>query len=98
MHREVATDTSLNLAVTITEFNLPLTEISWFIDSRPAIEANARINITNTNTSFPPATSTLTLDSVQFPIEGGQYRVTAVNPAGMSTTSFNVSVSCKLLS
>ena len=79
----------------ITQFNLPLTEITWFIDGTPATEANERLSITNTSTATPPATSTLTLDSVQFPAEGGLYSVTAVNPAGMVTTAFNVTVSCK---
>ena len=56
---------------------------------------NERITITNTSTASPPATSTLILDPVQFPAEGGLYSVTAVNPAGMVTTAVNVTVSCK---
>ena len=91
----MATGTPLVLAVTITEFNLPLTDITWFIDGTPATGANERISITNTSTATPPAFSTLTLDPVQFPAEGGLYSVTVVNPAGMDTTAFNVTVSCK---
>ena len=94
---EVTVDTLLYLEVTFNLFNLPLTEITWFIDGTPATDVNSRVNITNTSAASPPATSTLTLDPVQFPAEGGLYSVTAVNPAGMDTTAFNVTVYCKNL-
>ena len=92
---EVTTGTPLGFTVTITDFNLPLTEITWYIDNTPATEANRRITITDTSTTSPPATSTLTLFSVQLPAEGGVYSVTAVNPAGMATTTATVTVTCK---
>ena len=92
---EVTVDTLLYLDMVFRVFNLPLTNINWFIDGTPATEANSRVTIINTSTTSPPATSTLTLDPVQFPAEGGMYSVTAVNPAGMDTTAFNVTVSSK---
>ena len=92
---KVATGIPLILSVNITEFNLPLTDITWFIDGTLATEANERVTITNTSTASPPASSTLTLDPVQFPAEDGLYSVTAVNPAGMVTTAFNVTIYCK---
>ena len=92
---EVTTGTPLSFAVIITDFNLPLTEITWYIDGTPATTEIERITITNTSTTSPPATSTLTLDPVQLPIESGLYSVTVVNPAGMATTTFAVSVSGK---
>ncbi len=73
----------------ITEFNLPLTEIIWFIDGVPATGV---LTITNTSTTSPPATTTLTLDPVQLPSESGLYSVTAANPAGNDTITFNVTV------
>ena len=79
--------------MTITDFNLPLTEISWFIDGVPATAVTGRtgvLTITNTSTTSPPATTTLTLDPVQLPSESGLYSVTAFNPAGMETITFNV--------
>ena len=79
----------------ITEFNLPLTDITWFIDGTPATEANERLSITNTSTATPPATSTLTLDSVQFPAEGGVYFVRATNPTGTAAGTLTVTVTCK---
>ena len=94
---EVTTGSPLGFSVIITEFNLPLTEIIWSIDGTPVTEANARITITNTDTITPPATSELTLDPVQFPSDGGQYSVTAVNPAGMDNSTVTVTVTCKAL-
>ncbi len=85
----------LTLTVTITDFNLPLTEITWFIDGVPATAVSGRagvLTITNTSTTSPPATTTLTLDPVQLPRESGLYSVTAFNPAGMDTTTFNVTI------
>ncbi len=79
--------------MTITDFNLPLTEITWFIDGVPATAVTGRtgvLTITNTSTTSPPATTTLTLDPVQLPSESGLYSVTAFNPAGMDTITFNV--------
>ena len=79
--------------MTITDFNLPLTEITWFIDGVPATAITGRtgvLTITNTSTTSPPATTTLTLDPVQLPSESGLYSVTAFNLAGMDTTTFNV--------
>ena len=84
------------LVVTITEFNLPLTEITWFIDDTPATDMNSRVNITTTSTASPLAISTLTLDPIQFSAESGLYSVTVVNPAGMDNTAFDVTVYCKI--
>ena len=36
----MATGSALFMTVTITEFNLPLANITWFIDGAPATEAN----------------------------------------------------------
>ena len=94
---EVVAGTPLVLTVNITEFNLPLSEITWFIDGTPATTAITRITITATSTISPPTTSTLTLDPVMFPNEGGVYSVRAINPAGMNTTFFNVTITCESL-
>ena len=83
------------LSIIITEFNLPLTDIIWLIDGTPATVAIPRVTIANNGTSSPPVISTLTLDAALYPSEGGQYSVTAINPAGMDTTTFNVTVSCE---
>ena len=82
---------NLTLTVTITDFNLPLTEISWFIDDDPVIERPG-IVITNTSINSPPATSTLELRPIRFTSEGGLYSVIVANPAGNDTTVFNVMV------
>ena len=91
---ELVTGTPLSLTVTFDSFNLPLSEITWFIDGTPAAEVNERVNIVNTDIISPPTTSTLSLN-ILFPNEGGQYSVTAVNPAGVATTAVNVTVYCK---
>ncbi len=92
---EFVAGSTLTLTVTITDFNLPLTEIIWFIDGVPATAVTGRtgvFTITNTSTTSPPATTALTLDPVQLPSESGLYSVTAVNPAGMDTVTFNITV------
>ena len=92
----MVTGNPLSLTVNITEFNLPLTEITWFIGGTPTANVtDSALTITNTSTTSPPATSTLTLDLIQFPAQGGQYSVTVVNPAGMDTFIFNVTVNGK---
>ena len=93
---EVVTDTPLILTVNITGFNLPLTDITWCIDGVQATNGTGNITIKNVNMDSPPATSTFVLDSVQFPIERGLYSVVATNDAGNDTTTFNVTVTCKL--
>ena len=92
---EVVTDTTLTLTVIITEFNLPLTDISWFVDGVQAIDGTENIMITNANTDTPLATSTFIIDPVQFPTERGLYSVVATNDAGSDMTTFNVTVTCK---
>ena len=93
---EVMVDGTLTLTVTITDFNLPLTDISWFIDGIPVAETGLNLTITSTITTSPPATSTLTLNPVQFASEGGLYSVRAVNPAGNDTAVITVTITCKL--
>ena len=93
---EVVTGNPLSLTVTITEFNLPLTVITWFINGTPTADVTDRVTtITNTSITSPPATSTLTLDRVLLPAQGGMYSVRVVNPAGMNTTIFNITVNGK---
>ena len=93
---EVVTDTALILTVSITGFNLPLTDITWFVDRAQATNGTGNIVITNINMDSPPVTSTFVLDPVQFPIERGLYSVVATNDAGNGMTTFNVTVMCKL--
>ena len=93
---EVVTDTALIRSVNITGFNLPLTDITWFIDGVQATSGTGNITITNLDMDSPPATSTFVLDPVQFPIERGLYSVMATNDAGNDMTTFNVTVTCKL--
>ena len=93
---EVVTDTALILTVNITGFNLPLTDITWYIDGAQATNGTGNITITNVTMDSPPATSTFVLDPVQFPIERGLYSVVATNGAGNDMTTFNVTVTCKL--
>ena len=93
---EVVTDTALILTVNITGFNLPLTDITWYIDGAQATNGTGNITITNINMDSPPATSTFVLDPVQFPAERGLFSVVATNDAGNDMTTFNVTVTCKL--
>ena len=92
---EVVTDTALTLSVNITDFNLPLTNITWFVDGVQATDGTGNITITNANASTPPATSTFIIDPVQFLTERGLYSVMATNDAGSDMTTFNVTVTCK---
>ena len=93
---EVVTDTALILTVNITGFNLPLSDITWYIDGVQATNGTGNITITNINMNSPPASSRFVLDPVQFPIVRGLYSVMATNDAGNDMTTFNVTVTCKL--
>ena len=95
---EVTVGSALTLMVGITEFNLPLTSITWMEDGQVLMNNTDNIIIiTHGNLEAPPTTSTLVHDPIQSPIENGTYEVTVVNPAGQSTTTFTVIVNGKEL-
>ena len=91
---EVVVGEDLVLSTSITEFNLPITNIVW---TQNGVTVNsAHITTTSMNTSAPNGTATLTLSPVNAPSDGGTYIVTAINDAGSDSTVFTVNVTCKL--
>ena len=89
---EVTVESALSLMVNITEFNLPLTSITWMEDGQVLMNNTDNIVITHGSFAAPPTASTLVRDPIQSPIENGTYEVTVMNPAGQSTTTFTVIV------
>ena len=89
---EVTVESALSLMVNITEFNLPLTSITWMEDEQVLMNNTDNIVITHGSFAAPPTSSTLVRDPIQSPIENGTYEVTVMNPAGQSTTTFTVIV------
>ena len=95
---QVTVGNALTLTVNITEFNRPLTEITWTEDGKMLINNTDNIIITHGSFAAPPTTSALVRDPIQSPMNGGTYELTVVNPAGASMTTFNVTVNGKQIS
>ena len=95
---QVTVGNALTLTVNITEFNRPLTEITWTEDGKMLINNTDNIIITHGSFAAPPTTSTLVRDPIQSPMNGGTYELTVMNPAGASMTTFNVTVNGKQIS
>ena len=93
----VTVGSALTLMVDITEFNLPLTSITWMEDGQVLMNNTDNIIITHGNFEAPPTTSTLVCDPIQSPMDNGTYQVTVMNPAGESMTTFTVIVNGKQL-
>ena len=94
---EVTVGSALTLMVDITQFNLPLTSITWMEDGQVLMNNTDNIVITHGSFAAPPTTSTLVRDPIQSPMDNGTYEVTVVNPAGQSMTTFIVNVNGKQL-
>ncbi len=93
---EVEDGSDLTLSVSITGFNVHLTDISWtqLGSTLTSGQGGGRVTITNTPLMTAPVNSTLTITSV-LPNESGSYVVTATNAAGNDSFMFSVSVTCK---
>ena len=83
---------TLEISVDITGFNLPITSITWTLDGSELTNATDRVTILNSGLDPLMATSTLVVDPVETLMDEGVYNITVENPAGMSTTSYTVSV------
>ena len=82
--------------VNITEFNLPLTDITWMEDGQVLMNNTDNITITHGSFEAPPTTSTLVCDPIQSVMNNGTYEITVVNPAGQSMTTYTVIVNGRL--
>ena len=88
----------LTLQVSITGFNLAITDLVWTRNGNTLVDQMDGISITDTSLVSPPGTSTLMLDSVVTPdMHAGTYVVNATNPAGSDVSTFNVSVAGEYL-
>ena len=91
---EVEEGSDLTLSVIITDFNVPITDITWTQIGNALTSGQGRVTITNTPMMTAPVNSTLMITSI-LPNEAGSYVVTAINDAGSDTFMFNVTVTCK---
>ena len=91
---EVDEGSDLTLSVSITDFNVPITDISWTQLGNALTCGQGRITITNTPMMTAPVNSTLMITSI-LPNEAGSYVATAINDAGSDTFMFSVTVTCK---
>ncbi len=90
---DVTVGDPLVLTVNITDFNLPLTEVTWEVVGGVTLtNTTPRVTIVTSDLQVDPASSTLTLDMVVSLMDQGQYRATAINPAGNTSTTFDVTV------
>ena len=94
---EVTVGSPLTLMVGITQFNMPLTSITWMEDGQVLMNNTDNIIITHGSFEAPPTTSTLVRDPIQSPMDNGTYEITVVNPAGESMTTYTIIVNGKEL-
>ena len=89
----VVVGANLTLAVDVTDFNQPLTAVTWSRGATELTNATVSVTIINSDLSIAPATSMLTVSPVVSPsADEGQYTVTAESPAGTSDIFFDVDV------
>ena len=90
---QVVVGANLSLAVDITDFNQPLTAVTWRRGATELTNSTTGITIVNSDLSIAPATSMLTISPVVSPgNDEGTYIVTAESPAGASDNVFDVNV------
>ena len=103
---EVVVGDDLVLNTTFTEFNLPITNVSWTRNGEMVTSATDRITISISGTAIDiditgtialNETITLTVSPVNASSDGGTYIVTATNEAGSDMTVFTVNVTGELM-
>ena len=94
MDVEVEVGSPLTLSVNVTEFNLPIDDVTWTMNDNVIQNGTDGFTITYTDLDAPPSMVVLTLDEVISPAsDNGQYTVSVSNPAGIDTSTFNITVS-----
>ena len=89
---ELEAGNDLMLSVNITRFNLPLTNITWSHAGNILTSGVDRVSITTSSPlTSPPVMSTLQRTSL-IPLDFGIYVVTATNPVGNDSLTFDVEV------
>ena len=93
---EVVTGQTLTLSVSISNFNINLTSISWTKDGNSLTSGQDRVTITNPTlpATTAPVNSTLQLTST-LPSDSGSYVITSTNAAGSDNFTFSVSITGK---
>ena len=90
---EVVAGQTLTLSVSISDFNINLTSISWTKDGDSLTSGQARVTITNPTlpATTAPVNSTIQLTST-VPYDSGSYVITSTNAAGSDDFTFSVSI------
>ena len=89
---ELEAGNDLRLSVNITRFNLALAIITWSHGGSILTDGVNRVTITTSSPlTSPPVMSTLQRTSL-IPLDFGMYVVTATNPVGSDTFTFDVEV------
>ena len=90
---------TLTLSVSISDFNLPLMDISWMQGSTTLTDGVGGVTITNSPTlpvMSGSVLSTLQLSTVT-PADSDTFTVTATNAAGNTMVTFTVTVEGKVV-
>ena len=87
---------TLILSVSISDFNLPLMDISWMQGSTTLTDGVGGVTITTLPVMSGSVLSTLQLSTVT-PADSDTFIVTATNAAGNTVVTFTVTVEGKML-
>ena len=94
MDVEVEIFTQLVLTANISDFNLAVDGVTWMRDGS-IIESGNGFTLANSSLDTPPAVVTLTRIVMSPNQDSGIYTVNVSNPAGLDTSTFNVTVTGK---
>ena len=92
---EIPIGNTLSLSAEIANYNLPLTSVRWSFNNESLINGQDRFNLTLPSLSVQaPVMSSLQRTSV-IPVDSGDYKLIASNPAGSNELSISVTVTGK---
>ena len=92
---EIPVGTMLSLSANITTYNLPLTSVTWSFNDETLVHEQDRVTLTIPPLSRQaPVMSSLQRTSV-IPVDSGEYKLTASNPAGSGELPISVTVTGK---
>ena len=94
---EIPIGSTLSLSAKITIYNLPLTSIRWSFNNESLMNGQDRVNLTVPALSAQAPVMSSLQRTVVTPVDSGDYKLIASNPAGSNELSISVTVTGKAL-